>query len=251
MWQADIWKGPLSWESAATSKPAAAVGDKGGWILSQSIPAIHHVWDLQTGFYSRGFWWSPQSPAVGLPIAAMGPVQRLGLPWWQGGTVDGMGGGAGPWRGSCHQNLQLSSDHAKASWVMSERRKRWGKHLQGVESNGHCPRGEVGWAVTHLTDVREPYRTAMEDKKGFGMGYTGESRSVDFMVVSLVASELNGYRGLQGELARMGNVSWVGLSPDFGTTIPHPQLAEPAQSLIQICDSHNKWSCLVCFALST
>lgn len=45
--------------AAVTSKPAAAAaaaaGDKGGWILSQSIAAIRHVSDLQTGFYSRGF----------------------------------------------------------------------------------------------------------------------------------------------------------------------------------------------------
>lgn len=147
MSQADIWKGPLSWEPAATSKPAAAaaaVGDKGGWILSLSIPAIHHVWDLQTGFYSREFWCSPWSPAMGLAIIAMGPVQRLGLHWWQGWTVDGMRGRAGafhalerqlppklpaqfwPWQSLCWGNVRKRKEEREASargqeqWALSQ-----------------------------------------------------------------------------------------------------------------------------------
>lgn len=183
MWQADIWKGLLSREPAVTSKPAAAaaVGDEGGWILSQSIAAICHVWDLQTGFYSRGFWGSPQSPAVGLATAAMG--QRLGLlvvgwdsgwPVWQGRGFSCLGEAA-----TAKIVSSVLTMTKPLLEVMSVEGRRWGKHLQGSGAMGTDPKGRsrLGCHTPHRFEgtLQKGYR--MGDKKGFSTGCTEKSRN--------------------------------------------------------------------------
>lgn len=73
---------------------------------------------------------------------------------------------------------------------------------------GTVLRREVGWAVTDITDRREPYRTAVAWKIRKVSEWVTLRRAevVGFLVASLVASGLNGYRQ-QGELARVGSTS--------------------------------------------
>lgn len=65
-----------------------------------------------------------------------------------------------PWRGSCHQNCQLSSDHDKAS---AEGNVRERKEVREASARGleqwALSQGR-DWAVRHLTYGREPHRTA-------------------------------------------------------------------------------------------
>lgn len=85
-----------------------------------------------------------------------------------------------PWRGTCHQNHQLSSDHDKVSAEgnVSERKEVRETSARGLEQ-GHCPkrRGRLGCLTSHRFEgtLQKGYGTG--GKKGFRMGYTGEIRS--------------------------------------------------------------------------
>lgn len=178
--------------------------------------------------------------------------------WWQSGTVDGMCGRAGAFH-ALEKQLppKLSAQFwpwQSLCWRQCQREEGGeGSICKGSGEMGTVPQGEAGWAVRHLTCVREPYRTvtAWKIRKVSEWVTLGRAEVVGFLVVSLLASGLNRYRELQGELAKVGSASWVGLSPGFGTPSTTSPAGWTSSVFTQICNGHNKWSCWVCFSLST
>ena len=93
---------------------------------------------------------------------------------------------------------------------------------------GTVLRGEAVWSVTHFNRIEGIAQ------KDYGMCQSGgrSGWGLSCGVLDGTFSGLNGYIRQQGELAKVGNAQWVGLSPSIWDTQHHsPQLAESDQSL--------------------